>query len=211
VMLGAGLAHITTLAHEEIPNLTPDDAVVIWGGSNDVSKNKTSLGLKHLTNFINHKSYTNILALAAPHRHDLQESSCINNEVQVFSRKLRKIFKARDNVTIFNLHRNDFTQHELHLNTVGKEKIEMIAENIKQVRVKKKNIPIANDEEGNPKDVLTELRESITHAEVNKNSMSSAVPDGSHHLTRTLKRPKRTPVTRHEDFLWQTSATRTVQ
>ena len=31
VMPGAGLAHITTLAHGEIPNLTSDDAVVIWG------------------------------------------------------------------------------------------------------------------------------------------------------------------------------------
>jgi len=55
-MPGAGLAHITTLSHEVIPNLTPDDAVVIWGGSNDVSKKETSLGLKYLTNFINHKS-----------------------------------------------------------------------------------------------------------------------------------------------------------
>jgi hypothetical protein len=129
VMPAAGLAHIKTLAHEEIPNLTPDD-VVIRGGSNDVSKNETSLGLKHLMNFINHKSNTNILALAAPHRHDLQESSWIHNEIQVFNRKLHKIFKARDKVTILdvNLHRNDVTQHGLHLNTVGKEKIaEMIA------------------------------------------------------------------------------------
>jgi hypothetical protein len=74
IMLGAGLAHITTLAHREISNLTPDDAVVIWGGLNDVSKNETSLGLNHLKNFINHKSNTNILALAAHHRHDSQES-----------------------------------------------------------------------------------------------------------------------------------------
>jgi hypothetical protein len=92
-----------------------------------------------LQNFINHRTNTNILALAAPHRHDLQETSCINKEVHIFNRKLLKIFKARD-VTIIDikLHRNDFTQHELHLNTVSKEKVaEMIAENIKQLRVKK--------------------------------------------------------------------------
>jgi hypothetical protein len=46
VMPGAGLAHITTLAHGEIPNLTSDDVVVIWGGSNDVNKNETSLGIR---------------------------------------------------------------------------------------------------------------------------------------------------------------------
>jgi hypothetical protein len=68
---GSGLANITALAHEEILNLTSDDAVVIWGGSNDDNKNETSLGLKHLKNFINHRSNTNILAPAPPHRHDL--------------------------------------------------------------------------------------------------------------------------------------------
>jgi len=42
-------------------------------------------------------------------------------------------------ITDINLYRNDFTQHGLHLNTVGKGKVaEMIAENIKQLRVKKK-------------------------------------------------------------------------
>jgi hypothetical protein len=158
-----------------------------------------------LKNFINNKSNTNILALAAPHRHDLQESSCINNEVQVFNRKLHKIFKAKGNVTILdiNLHRNDFTQHGLHLNTVGKEKIaEMIVETIKQPGVKKINIPITIDEGGNPKDVWPELHKKITHAEVNKHSVSSTVPDEHYHLARTSNRPKRTPVTRHEDFLW---------
>ena len=77
-----------TLAHEEISNLTSDDAVVIWGGSNDVNKNEMSRGLKHLQNFINHRNSTNILALAAPHRHNLQETSCINTEAQVINRKL---------------------------------------------------------------------------------------------------------------------------
>ena len=48
-----------------------------------------------------------------------------------------------------NLHRNDFTEHGLHLNTVGKEKVaEMIAENIKQLREeKKKKKTITIDEE----------------------------------------------------------------
>jgi len=64
VMPGVGLAHITTLAHEEISNLISDDAVVIWGGSYNVSKNEMSRGLRHLQNFINHRSNTNILALA---------------------------------------------------------------------------------------------------------------------------------------------------
>jgi hypothetical protein len=47
VMPGSGLANITALAHEEILNLTLDDAVVIWGGSDDVNRNETSLGKLH--------------------------------------------------------------------------------------------------------------------------------------------------------------------
>jgi len=101
-----------------------------------------------------------------------------------------------------NLHRNDFTQHGLHLNTGGKEKVaEMIAKNIKHLRVKKKNIPITTDEEGNPKDVWPELHETITHAEIIKNSTSDTVPDERHHSSRKSRRPKRPPVTRHDNLL----------
>jgi len=60
-----------------------------------------------------------------------------------------------DNVRIIdiNLNRNNFTQHGLHLNTVGKGRVaEMIVKNIKQLMVKTKNIPIIRDWEGNPKD-----------------------------------------------------------
>jgi hypothetical protein len=94
-------------------------------GSNDVNKNETSIGLKYLKDFINHRNNINIIALAAPHRHDLQETSSINNEVQVFNRKLHKIFKTMDNVKILDisLNRNNFTQYGLHINIVGKGRV----------------------------------------------------------------------------------------
>jgi len=81
----------------------------------------------------NHRSNTNIIALATPQRQDLQETSCINNEVQVFNRKLHKIIKAMGNVKILDINpnRNNFTEHGLHLNTVGKGKVaEMTVKNI---------------------------------------------------------------------------------
>ena len=100
------------------------------------------------------------------------------------------------------LHRNDFTQHGLHLNTVGKEKVaEVIARNIEQLCVKKKNIPIPIDEEGTPKDVQPEPHTNITCAETNKNPVSDTVPVGNLHLPRTSGRSMSAPVTRHEDFL----------
>jgi hypothetical protein len=102
-----------------------------------------------------------------------------------------------------NLHRNNFTQHGLHLNTIGKEKVAvMVVENIKQLWDVKNIIPISIDEEGNPKDVWPELHANITQAEVNKNSTNETMIDGRLHSTRMLRRPKKTPGTRHEDFLW---------
>ena len=214
VMPGAGLTHITTLAQEEILNLTPQDAVIIWGGSNDIYKNETSRGLKHLLNFITHKENTNILALTAPHRHDLQETSYINKEIQVFNRKMCKMVKIRDNVSIIktDLHRNDFTQHGLHLNIIGKERVaESIARTIKQLRERKKGIPIPIDEEGHPKDPWPQPQEPTIHAETKENPVSDTAPNEHLHSSRTSGRPKRPPVTRHDDFLWSTSATRTRQ
>jgi capsular polysaccharide biosynthesis protein len=74
--------------------------VIIWGGANDINKNEVNNSLKHLKNFINTRQNTNIIVVTAPHRHDLQESSCVNREVVVFNRKLRKITKTMDNVEL---------------------------------------------------------------------------------------------------------------
>ena len=180
-MPGAGLAHITTLAQEQIRSLTPHYAVIIQGGSNDINKNEAARGLKHLQNFIHHTSNTNILTLAAPHRHDLQQTSCINKGIQVHNRKLHKIFKIRDSVSVIDihLHRDNFTLHGLHLNTVVKEKMaEIIARSINQLRAKK-GYPIPTDEEGTPKDVQPELYETTTCAVTNKDLASVTIPDGS--------------------------------
>jgi len=77
--------------YKKLLTLAKGDAVVIWDGSNDVNKNETTIGLKHLKDFINYRSNTNTIALAAPQKHDLQETSSINNEVQEFNTKLHKI------------------------------------------------------------------------------------------------------------------------
>ena len=67
---------------------------------------------------------TNIMAVTAPYRHDLI-TSCINNEVQIFNRKLHKTMGNKDNVTKLDheTNREDFTQHGLHLNASGKGKV----------------------------------------------------------------------------------------
>jgi hypothetical protein len=91
VMPGARLENITKLSDEGISTLDNNDAVIIWAGSNDIKKNETNKGLSHLKNFVITRQNTNIVLINAPHRFALQESSCVNKEVEVFNRKLHKI------------------------------------------------------------------------------------------------------------------------
>jgi hypothetical protein len=133
VMPEARLENIINLSAKGITTLGKKDAVIIWGGANDINKNEVNNGLKHLKDFINTNENTNIIVITAPHRHDLQESLCVNREVVVFNRKLYKITKTMDNVKLLQtkLNRNDFTRHGLHLNISGKTKIaELTGEHI---------------------------------------------------------------------------------
>jgi hypothetical protein len=116
-MPGARLENITNLSAEGISTFGKTDAVIIWGGANDINKNEVNNGLKHLKNFVNNSQNTNII------RYDLDESSCVNKKVVVFNRKLHKIVKTVDNVELLEtkLNRNDFTS--LHLKISGKEKM----------------------------------------------------------------------------------------
>jgi hypothetical protein len=80
-------------------------------------------------NFVRNNTHTNIILMSVPHRHDLVSWLCINNERDVFNRKLEKIMKYHKHVTVVRnyLNRDLFTRHGLHLNNLGKE---MIAKHI---------------------------------------------------------------------------------
>jgi hypothetical protein len=101
----------------DINLLMKNDLILFWGGSNDVSKNNSKEGLKHLVN-------TNIFLMCVPPRHDLPEWSCVNNEIKTFNRKLLKLMKPYEHVLTVtaDTDRKFFTQHGLHMNSLGKEK-----------------------------------------------------------------------------------------
>jgi hypothetical protein len=79
------------LAHHEISQLDNNDYVVIWGGTNDISRNESHAGLKHMRKSVNRNKHTNIFAVTPPHRHDLLDFSCVNKEKQAFNRKLHEL------------------------------------------------------------------------------------------------------------------------
>lgn len=120
---GMCLDVITTSAKEEMKKMTKKDTVVIWGGSNDIARNNTDNGLRHLQQFVERNDQTNIIVMNALHRHDLPTTSCVNSEVVNFNRKLKKRLKVYNHVKVneIDLNRDNFTRHGLHLNGKGKE------------------------------------------------------------------------------------------
>jgi hypothetical protein len=70
-MPGASLQNITNLAKNEVTTLTESDMVIVCGGSNDVNRNESQVGLNSLKNFVNLRTNTKVLILPLPQRHDL--------------------------------------------------------------------------------------------------------------------------------------------
>ena len=59
--------------------------MIIWGDSNG-SKNEANIGHKHVRKFVSSRQNTNIMIVIAPHRRDLQVTSCVNKKIEVFNR-----------------------------------------------------------------------------------------------------------------------------
>ena len=225
---GAQLVNITNLADVEISALGKSDAVIVIGGANDINKNKTNIGLTHLQKFIENRRNTNIMVVTASHRYDLHESSCVNNEIVVFSRKLHKLVKTADSVNIVQatLNRNDFTRHGMHLHISGKEKVaKLIGESLKKLISRKEETPFTLKWKNELKDPhqektvvkptcdvikepnlkatgLLELYEE-TQDQFGKPPPTSTT-DHNNAPSRTSNRIKKIPSTMNEDFLWIT-------
>ena len=76
-----------------------------------------------MLNFVRNNTHTNTILMPVPHMHDLVSWSCLNNEIDVFNRKLEKIMKCHEHVTVVrnDLNRDLFTRHGLRLSNVGNE------------------------------------------------------------------------------------------
>jgi hypothetical protein len=67
VIPGANIDTLTSSTTEDIKHLMNNDIIVFWRGTNDVSKNNSQDGLKHITNFVKVNSHTNIISMSVPH------------------------------------------------------------------------------------------------------------------------------------------------
>jgi hypothetical protein len=117
--------------------------------------------------------------------------------------------KNKDNVGILEqeTNREDFTQHGLHLNATGKDKVvKLMAQNITQLFEVTKKLPIilkwrtthSDPDLVNRANYATnEDHEVLDNKERNEDQLDS-INQG----IRTSSRPKRIPNTRSDDFFW---------
>jgi hypothetical protein len=104
------------------------------------------MGVHALNDFVKSLDHTNVVVLNVPHRHDLTPNSCVNEEVRVFNRKVRKLSNLYKNLSVLPVDsgRELYTRHGLHLNIKGKEQIaQKITLKIKDLFSVKKVLPIA--------------------------------------------------------------------
>jgi len=109
----------------EIKHLSKNDVVLLCGGTLDVAKNNTSKGLSSVLQFVTNTEHTNVIMIAAPHRFDLEASSCVNKEINASNRKLNKIIEPFEHASQshLNMDREHFTRYGMHMNGSGKDRI----------------------------------------------------------------------------------------
>lgn len=217
---GANLQTIVNSPTEPIRKLTKKDVVVVWGGTRDVARNESEKGLRQICNFVENLKHTNVIVMSVPCRHDLASTSCVNHEVKVFNRKLKKRLKVLANTCVLEVDtdRDLFTGHGLHMNRKGKEHTAYkIMETIKVMLNKKKSAPIKlkyNEDlerENNETEVENIAMETKTGQENSKKDRQSNAetinkPTGTLSLdtsgNRSSTRQKKAPKSLSSDFLW---------
>jgi lysophospholipase L1-like esterase len=145
VMTGAGMKTITESAEQDVSTLTKKDIVVVWGATNDITRNEAKNALTNITDFVKLREHTNVLLVGVPTRFDLLLTSCVNREVTSYNKKLYKQMKQFEQVRLIDSEpqRKYYTQHGMHMNRAGKERMaHRIAEAIKEVLSKKETSTI---------------------------------------------------------------------
>ena len=83
----------------------------MWGGTREVGRNETEKSLHQIKNFVENHKQTNVIVMSVSCRYDLEPKSCVNDEVKVYNRKLKKKhLKVHDNTCVL--------YHLLHINVI---------------------------------------------------------------------------------------------
>jgi hypothetical protein len=222
---GSGMKFIKDTAKVKTQQLTKKDVVVLWGDSNDITRNNSIVGMKHILEFVINANQTNVIPKSVPHRHDLIRNSCVNNEVEAFNRRLSERLQRFENVKMIDVvsERDCYTKHGQHLNSGGRESMSKKITATIECMLNKKVDPISmkwyNDEVTGNQEYQALQGKAGNHSEEENSECSgtssvldiSRVQDSNHNFVsdnildtvnnESLKRPRRLPVTRNKDIL----------
>jgi hypothetical protein len=185
---------LNNTASTEISKLTRKDFIVLWYGSNDISNNKATLGVKNILHFVMNNLHSNIIVVNVPHRYDLPMSSCVNREVSLFNKKLEKCLKSLNCVSLIatDCFRENFTKHGMHLNSLGKSNVSrQIVKCIHTMINKEVKAPIKLD-------WRTEY-DTVDSDVIEMGSTYASPVLGANTVDKCTRRK---PITRSSDFLW---------
>jgi hypothetical protein len=98
----ADVSMLIDTAKQEVSKLTKN-YINFLRGANDIDKNVSAKGLIQTVNFLRRNQHTNIIVINVTHRFDLNEKSCINEEVKRCNRKLSKIINTFENALLINV------------------------------------------------------------------------------------------------------------
>jgi hypothetical protein len=198
------------------------------GGSKDIAKNNSTVGMRHILDFVINATHTNVIVMSAPHRHDLMSDSCVNKEIEKFNRKLCLRLERLGRVEIIDVvnDRNLYSRHRQHLNTEGKETMAkkiastlecMLNKQVKPVTGKWYTEKAMDTLDHHP---VQGMIVNYTEMEINEHSSTSGgsdtlkAQDPKHKCDcdntsftvdrKSPKRPRRQPVTRNSNFYGQT-------
>jgi len=201
--------------------------LVLWGASNDIAKNNSIVGMRHLLELVIIANHISVIEMSEPHRHDLMSNSCVNKEIEKFHRKLRLRLERLRNVELSEVV-NDrilYKRHRQHLNTEGKENMaKEIVSAIEHVLCKQVEPITGKCYTDKASDTLAHqpaqhTMDNNTEVEINDCSNTPGGLDTSKIQDTKIisdtvdrkspKRPRRQPVTRKSSFFYRHTPTST--
>jgi len=90
---GSGSNELNQTAKEEISQLSHEDGIIIFSGTNDYELNKFSHTFHNISRFIQTNCHINVILMNVPFRYDLPNSASVNSSIIILNRKLKKLVK----------------------------------------------------------------------------------------------------------------------
>jgi hypothetical protein len=123
---GSDLKTLLDSANSTVGTLSPNDVIVVCGGSNDFNQNNVRPAITCIRDFLVRHNQTNVIIANVPIRHELPYHSPINKRIRSYNSELlhltSKFAREHGQVALIEIDfdRSFHTHHGLHFNRLGR-------------------------------------------------------------------------------------------